>query len=61
MSESDFKESIEKLEKIANEISKSATSLDDAIKLYEEGMKEATKCKKLLEKAEQKIIEYPEL
>lgn len=61
MSKSDFSESLKKLEKVANEISKPATSLDDAIKLYEEGMKEATKCKELLEKAEQKISEYPEL
>lgn len=58
MAEKTFTESLKKLQDSAAEIGKQATTLEDSLKLFEEGMKEAEFCKDILDKAEQKIQLY---
>lgn len=58
MEDKSFTESLTRLQNAASEISKQATSLEDALKLFEEGMKEAEYCKKILDEASQKIEIY---
>lgn len=53
-----FTESLQKLQNAASEIGKQATSLEDSLKLFEEGMKEAEYCREILDSAEQKIQIY---
>ncbi|MBQ6623840.1 MAG: exodeoxyribonuclease VII small subunit [Mogibacterium sp.] len=53
-----FTESLAKLQNAATEISKQATTLEDSLKLFDEGMKEAEYCKKILDEAAQKIEIY---
>lgn len=55
MGDKSFTESLEKLQKAASEIGKQSTSLEDSMRLFEEGMKEAENCRKILDSAEQKI------
>lgn len=55
-----FTSSLEKLQKAAGEITKQTTSLEDSIRLFEEGMKEAKFCEEILYSAEQKIELYRE-
>ena len=50
-----FEESIEKLEKIANELEKGELNLDESVSKFEEGMKLSKECTKILEEAEKKI------
>lgn len=50
-----FEESLKKLENLSNAIRSDETSLDDALKCYEDGMKEYEKLKKILEDTNQKI------
>ena len=56
--EKTFTDSFNKLQEAASEIGKQATSLEDSLKLFEEGMKEAEYCKEILDSAEQKIQIY---
>jgi exodeoxyribonuclease VII small subunit len=58
MSDKTFTESLAKLQSAASDISKQATSLEDSLKLFDEGMKEAEYCKEILDKAAQKIEIY---
>lgn len=58
MAEKTFTEALENLQKAAAEIGRQATTLEDSLKLFEEGMKEAEFCKEILDKAEQKITIY---
>lgn len=60
MSDKTFTESLNNLQNAASEIGKQATSLEDSLKLFEEGIKEAEFCKKILDEADQKIIEFEE-
>lgn len=53
-----FLESLEILKNNANEIGKQSTSLEDSLKLFDEGMKEAKFCEDILNNAEQKIEIY---
>lgn len=53
-----FVDSLENLRNAAEEISKQTTSLEDSLKLFDIGMKEAEFCKKILTDAEQKIEVY---
>lgn len=53
-----FLESLEILKNNANEIGKQSTSLEDSLKLFDEGMKEAKFCENILNNAEQKIEIY---
>lgn len=50
-----FEEAYEQLEKIAEKLNSSEVPLEEAIKLYEEGMKLSNYCAKALENAKQKI------
>ena len=58
MEDKSFTESLAKLQNAATEISKQATSLEDSLRLFDEGMKEAEYCKKVLDEAAQKIEIY---
>ena len=51
----DFKKSIERLEEIVSLISNSALSLEESLKLYEEGQEIIKLLSKELEEAEQKV------
>lgn len=50
-----FEASIEGLEKIVVRLEKGDTPLDEAMGLFEDGVKLARKCSALLDKAEQKV------
>lgn len=58
MTEKTFTESLQKLQNAASEIGRQTTTLEDSLRLFEEGMKEAAYCKKILDSAEQKIQIY---
>ncbi len=58
MADKTFTESLEKLQKAASEIGRQTTSLEDSLRLFDEGMKEAEFCKSILDSAEQKIQLY---
>lgn len=53
-----FTESLQKLQAAASDIGKQTTGLEDSLKLFEEGMKEAAYCSEILDSAEQKIQIY---
>ena len=50
-----FEKAYEKLREISEKIKNDDTSLEDSIKLYEEGMKYYAECDGILNDAEQKI------
>ncbi len=50
-----FEELMEKLETITNKLEKEQLSLDDSVKLFEEGIELSNKCNSKLEEAEKKI------
>ena len=50
-----FEELIEKLEEITNKLEKEQLSLDESVKLFEEGMQISKECNSKLEEAERKI------
>lgn len=58
MAEKTFTEALNILQKAASDIGKQATSLEDSLRLYEEGIKEAAFCKEILDSAEQRILIY---
>ena len=58
MAENTCTESMKKLQDAAAEIGKPATTLEDSLRLSEEGMKEAEYCREILDSAEQKIQIY---
>ena len=58
MADKTFTESIQALQNAASEIGKQATTLEDSLRLFDEGMKEAEYCREILDKAEQKIQIY---
>ena len=58
MSDKTFTEALNNLQNAATEIGKQATTLEDSLKLFEEGIKEAEFCKEILNKAEQHITVY---
>ena len=51
----DFKKNIERIDEIVNLISSSTLSLEDSLKLYEEGRQIIKLLSEELEKAEQKV------
>lgn len=54
--EESFEELLGKLEEITNKLEKDENiSLDDSVKLFEEGMAISNKCNKQIEEAEKKI------
>jgi exodeoxyribonuclease VII small subunit len=50
-----FEDSINRLTNIVSALEKDDLSLDESLKLYEEGAKLAHSCYSILEKAEQKV------
>lgn len=50
-----FEAAYEALEKIADKLNDGEVSLEEALKLYEEGIKLSNQCSKALENAKQKI------
>ena len=50
-----FEELIEKLEDITNKLEKEQLSLDESVKLFEEGMQISKQCNSKLEDAEKRI------
>jgi len=58
MAEKTFTEALKNLQNAAAEIGRQATTLEDSLRLFDEGMKEAAYCKDILDSAEQKIQIY---
>lgn len=52
-----YEEAVKRLEEIVSLLEKNEASLDDSMKLYEEGIKLSAFCNKKLSEAKQKIIE----
>ena len=50
-----FEESLQRLEKIVGELEKGDISLDQALELFDEGIKLSGSCRKELEEAEGKV------
>jgi exodeoxyribonuclease VII small subunit len=55
MRELTFEEAYERLERITEEIERGEIGLEESIARYEEGMKLAQRCRKILEKAEARV------
>ena len=53
-----FEESFEKLTEAAEALKNDAVSLEDSLKLFEEGTKYYNTCNEILEKAKQTILKY---
>lgn len=53
--ENSFENKLNELEKIVSKLENSEISLDEAIELFENGVKLSDDCRKLLETAERKI------
>ena len=56
MADKTFTESLQTLQKAASEIGKQTTSLEDSLRLFDEGIKEAEYCREILDNAEQRIM-----
>ena len=56
MADRTFTESLQVLQNASSEIGKQTTSLEDSLRLFDEGMKEAEYCKEILDSAEQRIM-----
>ena len=50
-----FEQSMKELEEIAAKLSDGDVSLDESVKLFEDGMKLSQNCQKMLEDAEKKV------
>lgn len=50
-----FEECLQRLEKIVDELEKGSVPLEQALKLFEEGMQLSSSCRKELEEAEGKV------
>ena len=55
-----FEQAQSRLEEIVNSLQKGDCTLDDTIKMYDEGLKLAKFCTEKLEKAEQKVMSIEE-
>ena len=60
MADKTFTEALADLQKAAADIGRQTTSLEESLKLFEEGMKEAEYCRRILDSAEQRIRIYEE-
>lgn len=58
MADKTFTEALAELQNTAAVIGKQATTLEESLKLFEKGMKEAEFCMDILDKADQKISIY---
>ncbi len=50
-----FENQLEKLEEVVATLEKGDVSLDESLKLFEEGIKNVRQCSKMLQTAEQKV------
>jgi exodeoxyribonuclease VII small subunit len=50
-----FEDSLKKLEEIANKMGEESLSLEESLKMFQEGMELSTFCNKKLDEAEKKI------
>jgi len=57
----DFEKSLEELEKIVAKLESGECSLDDSIKLFEQGVKYTSECRDALKNAKERIITLTEL
>jgi len=57
MSDMTFEQKMEKLEKLIKQLESGDNSLDDSVKLYQEGIALAKECHQELETAEKTILE----
>lgn len=55
-----FEEALKKLESIVEELENEETTLEDSVKLYEEGVKMSRFCTEILEQAELRIEQVNE-
>lgn len=53
--EKTFEEAINELEKIVSDLESGNKTLDESVKMFEEGMEMSKYCNKILEEAEKKI------
>lgn len=53
-----FTQALNDLQNAASEIGRQATTLEDSLILFEQGMKEVEFCRKILDEADQKITIY---
>ena len=58
MADKTFTQALNDLQNAASQIGKQATTLEESLKLFEQGMKEAEFCRDILEQADQKIRVY---
>lgn len=57
----DYEKSIERLEEIVKLLESGKLTLEESMKLFEEGTKLSKSCYQILQKAEQKIIQLTDL
>jgi exodeoxyribonuclease VII small subunit len=55
MSENNFEKQLKRLQEIADKLESQDLSIDETLKLFEEGMKLSKDCKKSLEEIEMKV------
>lgn len=58
MADKTFTQALNELQTAAAQIGSQATTLEDSLRLFEKGMKEAEFCKSILDDADQKIQIY---
>lgn len=61
MKRTDFEKAMNRLEEIVSKLEEGDISLDEAMKLFDEGTKLTLGCYDILKKAEQKITQLSEL
>ncbi len=61
MAKKSYEDSVKRLEDIVSTLESGETSLDESLKLFEEGTKLVTFCNEYLDKAQTKIKELSEL
>ena len=55
-----FEQGMERLEEIVSKLERGEATLDESLKLFEEGSKLVAQCSSMLDKAEQKVIRLEE-
>ena len=58
MADKTFTQALNDLQNAASEIGKQATTLENSLRLFEQGMKEAEFCSRILDEADQKITVF---
>ncbi|MBR5273147.1 MAG: exodeoxyribonuclease VII small subunit [Clostridia bacterium] len=61
MKQKNYEQAMARIEKIVNILEESELTIDESMKLYEEGVKLTAFCNKYLDTAEQKIIKLSAL